>query len=481
MGVHLVIRIGTILLVLNQHHSGDGAMLLNLLLLVGFAAQAPIEAEQLDLTGSVTGADDRPLKDVTVCIHTAKERVGVSMCPTCYRDCTKQTVTGPDGTFKLADVSPKLLFQILAVAEGFEPTLVANVDPRKGPASVHLKKIDPKRLEAGHMLRGLVLDPEGHPVAGARVYPVGYKDSKTRMWGSVRGVDPLAITNMKGQFLLTSEAADISLDLRIESPGLATADRELLPNRAEPHTIRMAYGVSVKGRVIKQGEPVAGVVVGLAQADRGLNFRGPQETRTDSKGRFHFPNVCAKDSYYLYGIMEDSARLGGALQVKKITTKADGEESSPTELEVVPCYRISGRVTMADGKGVPEHLKLYIDRKEAWDYQAVEVDGNGRFSLTGVPGEQVCLAIVNTKYHFAPENKSVDPFDPSQLWGTVRGDVKDLCIRVAQGEGDRFDYRGIAKFTQEELLKMDERRTKAKQEPLSGVTNMEEIDNRKQR
>ena len=57
------------------------------------------------------------------------------------------------------------------------------MDPTAKPIAVALARFDPSRLAASQVLRGIVLDPEGQPVAGAVVSPESFR---TEEWSGFK-------------------------------------------------------------------------------------------------------------------------------------------------------------------------------------------------------------------------------------------------------------------------------------------------------
>jgi hypothetical protein len=88
------------------------------------------DASRVTVSGKVTDKAGRPLEHATVLIHHAGVRKGYStFCPSCYADCGKRAVTGPDGSFVIKGLDPDLLFELLAVRDGFQPLFLKKVDP----------------------------------------------------------------------------------------------------------------------------------------------------------------------------------------------------------------------------------------------------------------------------------------------------------------------------------------------------------------
>jgi len=165
-------------------------------------------------------------------------------------------------------------------------------------------------------------------------------------------VDPVAVTNLRGEFLLTSKSPIKSITAKVQARGLASKIfRELEPT-APKQELKLGRGVTVTGRILHQGKPLAGVIVGLAQARRTPeDFLGPTQIATDASGRFVFSSVAPggqgtkfspavahnyppDDLYYLYGIMS-SVKAFGCVPVVDVTVGADATRNG-REVVAVP-------------------------------------------------------------------------------------------------------------------------------------------------
>lgn len=390
-------------------------------------------SEPVDLVGAVLTSDGSPIAGARIYIVTARERTGVSIhCPTCYPDCGKQSGTDRSGAFRIPRLASSLIFETLVVANGFEPTRVEEVDPRKGRVVVRLKPIDPDALKGLHLFRGRVFDPFGQPVRGAVVKPIGW-ESATSGSRNAADVDALAVSDESGDFLLRSKHGNISLHLMVEAPGFAPTAVERLPVQAERHRIRVVEGVTVSGTVLHRAKPAVGVLVRLVQVDRSsLKFTWrAREVRTDSQGRYRFWNVGAGESYFLCGSMEEADRLGFGLPTTKVKTK-EGQELKAVEINSVPCHSILGRAMTQDGKPLPADLTLSVVRRDAWDVKTVPVDREGRFTLVGVPGDRIRIGVASPgNFHLSSENASLGTMDQHYYRIVdVPDDVENLRILI---------------------------------------------------
>ena len=367
-----------------------------------------------DLAGKVVDAAQKPIPKATVFIYTAKPRIGPGiLCPSCYVDCGKKATTDADGKFLISSLAPDLLFRVLVVAEGFKPQFAKDVDPLQGPLNVKLEAM-PSDLLGRTVLRGQVLDSAGKPVVGAVVSPTGYERPDGRGWGPMTGVDPASVTNLRGEFLLTGKkSSDTGWEVEVEARGLAKRLTVLALN-GKPQEIRMTEGAVVQGRVLKGGEPVPGISVGLVQSNRAAGqFVGVYRTATNGDGRFTFLNVHPDDDYVIYTTMGDAAHFGGIFLPEHISVGADGTTKDVGDCTLtLAVHRLSGRIILTDGKEVPANTRLLLSREEAWDSQSIVVAADGSFAFAGVPEEPVTINARIPGYRLASKRNHFQQVQP---------------------------------------------------------------------
>ena len=414
------------------------------LALLASPALTPALAASPDLTGRVLTDEGAPVAGARVMMYTAAVRTGTSpMCPSCWVDCAKSATTSADGAFAVKSLDPQLLFRVLVVAEGYKPTFLEKVDPATGPVEAKLAKV-PADLDPANVVRGKVTDFLGRPVVGATVHPWGARRGERRWWGRVDGVDAVAVTNAAGEFALVCDAAGDELDLEVEARGLAVGKFMLLPAGPAVHVLKLGEGATVTGRLLKDGEPLSGVEVGMVSADRGVEqFAGPYRVGTDAAGRFTFSTIVPNRDYVVYGAMTALAGRGAA-GVKKLAVAGHGSSASAGDLPVGPAYRVSGRVVLSDGQPLPPGTRVMLSRDSAWDSQNVEAGPDGSFAFEGVPAERVSIGARVKGYHMSDANESLDRLNGFSLEGMVDGDIKDLRVQLDPGPIKRFDSGNVS-------------------------------------
>ena len=398
------------------------ATILSLLLL----APAP---DRPDLVGRVLAPGSKAVSGAHVRIDSATVRQGTSpLCPSCFPDCRKSAETDKDGRFHIASLDPELLFNVLVVADGYQPTLALKTDPTRGPVEVKLTPLDPAKLDPTRVLRGVVLGADGKPLVGARVTAQWFKTEASS--GHNPGVfDPVAVTNLRGEFVLTSKSPIEYANLLVEGNGVAPRIVPDCKPETNPHPIRMTAGATLTGRLVRDGKAVPGAAVELLQVDRRFErFVGVTSIGTDKDGRFTFVNVHPDDAYFVYGLI-GTIKDGGAMVSRQLRVGGEGTTTDAGDLPVVRGHRIKGRVLLSDGKPVPPKTRLVASRNDAWDSQGVELGPDGRFEIAALPTGLYTLSINIKGYRPSPKNHSVDNIqNPWTLIGTIDQDIDTLTI-----------------------------------------------------
>ena len=332
-----------------------------------------------------------------------------------------------DGRFRIATLDPELLFNVLIVAEGYRPTIVRRADPAKGPIDTVLSPLEMDKLDPKRVLRGVVLDAAGKPLPGAKVSAQMFQTDSFS--GYSPGIfDPVAVSNRRGEFVLTANSPITYAGLKIEGNGVAPRIVAGRKPEANPHTIRMNSGVTLTGRLVRDGKPVPNAAAGLVQANRGLStFLGDLSIGTDKEGLFTFLNIHPDEDYFVYGMM-GAIKDGGAVAAVRVHSGGDGATTNAGDLPVVPGHQIKGQVLLSDGSPIPPKTRLMVSRQDAWDHQEVELDREGRFEISSLPTEKYSLNIFLRGYRLSVKNHSIDPQVTGQLSGTIDQDIDSLKI-----------------------------------------------------
>jgi len=399
-----------------------------------------------DLTGTVQDENGQPVANATVFIYTAGPKEGsAGLCPSCYADCRKRATTDAGGKFMIRSLDPELRFRILVVVSGSQPKFVSKVDPAAKPIVVTLKPTSSGR-DPNERLRGQVVDSDGKPVPGAVVSIRGVTRAQGTQFGGNEDVDPVAVTDSAGKFSINSTNAFDSAGVDVEARGFAKAIFQSLATGDTEHTLKLTEGTTVKGRVVKDGQPMAGVEVGVAGADRNAEtYVGDFAVATDKDGNFLIANLPPKTKYFLYGLME-SLEERGCIPARPIQLDEDGSTLNVGDVEVKPGFVIAGQIKLRDGKPIPPKTRVLLGREQAWDTRQLMADETGHFRFTGVPAELVDLSVNLKGYRPSARNASLDLLNSFELLGRVVADKSDLVLELEPGqplERDDAAYQAV--------------------------------------
>lgn len=374
-------------------------------------------AERSSISGKVTDAAGKPVEHAAVMVYYAGVKQGYStFCPSCYADCGKRTVTDAAGAFTISNLAPDLWFTLLVADDGYTPEFVEKIDPALGkPVAAALSERRPAD-DPSHVVRGLVVDAHGRPVRDAVVEPRGVgvlKNGKPAgmMFGTIRGLDPLAVTNAKGEFELAYNQPTDKMYFAIEGRGLAPKAFLGVPTGAERQTFRLSDGATVRGRLVQDGKPVAGAEVGIVSQERP-NGAGYAEVRlgTQEDGSFAFTNVPAGDRYFVYAKMQSIAKRGAAPYLEAVT-KDDGQEIDVGPIAIQHGNRLRGKVVLSDGQPVPEGTRVFLNPG-----CAICKPRDGNFGYFSLSDSQTTIADASGAFEFAGLADG-----PYQVVASVRG------------------------------------------------------------
>lgn len=408
-------------------------LLAGLVLVLGITMLTAAE-DRSDLTGTITETNGAPIGKASVFIYTAGPKQGTSsLCPSCYADCQKTAQTDAAGHFKIESLDSSLLFRLLIVAAGHESKFVSKVDPLKGEQNVTLKPLSEQALKSNLRIKGMVIDEQGKPVAGAVISPEGIGMGQMTRWGGNDAqIEPLAVADEAGKFVLFCKSNDVDT-VYATAEGRGVAKQWVTFKPGSDYLIKLPEGVSLTGQVLRDGQPIQGVSIAATTTDRtcGVYFNC-DAAATDTNGRFLLLNVPPNREFVVFTTMK-SLHGDGALPDKIITTGNSGAVQDLGNLEVQPAYTIAGRVVLSDGKPVPANTRMFLGRQKAMDSLETKLAADGQFTFKGVPAESIDLAIRIKGYRVSKRNPSLDWLN-GQILGRVTGNVSDFVILMEPGD-----------------------------------------------
>ena len=368
---------------------------------------ASADTNRASLSGKVTDRGGKPLENATVMIYQAGVKKGYNtFCPSCYVDCGKRATTDRAGSFTFTNLDPDLWFELLVIRDGYTAAFVNKADPAQQPIPTAVLAPRAPVDDPGRVVRGRVVGPAGRPLAAAVVLPLGVSTDEGSMYGTIDGLEPIAVTNDRGEFELAHSARAKGMLLDVEARGMAPRLIAMFTG-ADRKTVTVSDGAVVRGRLVNKGKPVAGAELGLIARDRGgygadLKIIGNpyEEVRigTQQDGTFVIPNVPTGVEWYVYGKMESIASLGATAPVR-FTTVRDGEEVNAGDVEIRTGYRLGGKITLTDGAAIADGMRITIGAKDVWDSQTVVIGRDGRFEFRGIPAGQYEISTSVRGYH----------------------------------------------------------------------------------
>ena len=356
------------------------------------AAVVALGNPRLTVTGRVVDSTGNPLSHATVMVYHAGVKNGYStFCPSCYEDCGKRTTTDSSGRYTITKLDGDLWFELLVVHDGYAPTFTRVEDLSKGQAPTSVLSLRTVITDPARKVIGRVIDAEGKVVRDAVVKSEGVETHKSSMIGAIPGLEPLAVTDHNGDFELVyakrAKRVLVSVEARTFAPRFV-----VLLTASERQPIELSRGATIRGRLVKDGEPVGDAEIGLVARTRGgfgprLTIVGTPypEVRvgTQQDGTFAISDVPTQTEWYVYAKME-SVGSRGSTEAKLCATTRPEEIVNVGDIPLRPGYSFGGRVVLTDGQSVPDGMRVIITSQRVWDSQTAILDKGGRFEFSGL-------------------------------------------------------------------------------------------------
>jgi len=281
------------------------------------------------------------------------------------------TISDSSGTIVLP--TPSRSRATLRVHRESGPPLVRDVELRPGRQVLELRFDEPLALT------GMVLDEQGRPAPGARV----------RAIQNPRDPSPSALSDARGRFrvegLSPGECAWTVDEDPVRGCGATMGTLVLSKRLARPPPdlrIELSSRWAIRGRVVRDGQPVAGVAVRRAEAI-GLGA----VCRTDADGRFAVP---------CYSEKQCTLKVAGASEEWSDRVVPCPAGTDGLEIDLAAARPVVARTiefTAEDAGSIPTLVELRVH--ELGEATIRPVDDRGRCAVTVPLGAEVsCLAMV---------------------------------------------------------------------------------------
>jgi RNA polymerase sigma-70 factor (ECF subfamily) len=327
--------------------------------------------------------------------------------------------------------------------------------------------------------KGKVIDRDGRPISGA----------KLSSFSDVKG-ERAVTTGPGGEFTHKLQKDDSLWPIRIEAAGFATrgfhfrlkAENDLEaaneagvliePSGVIPEPLVLGPGVTVAGRVVRDGKPVAYASIGLSFAahDDSPTLSGIAEIKTDARGTFRFLHILPETDVWAYSTA-GSIENGGTITPQAVRTTEDGTTLDLGDLHVEKGRTLAGRLVTSDGKPLPAGTKLWASPEHAGGSLELEVSNTGRFEWKGLADGVVTLTLFvgaaqgGSNYRVSAQNKCWNPFLKNCLEGRLDHDITDLTILLEPDRGAARDTRSYSEVDPALVADFND----AKVGPITGV------------
>ena len=337
------------------------------------------------LAGRVVDGEGHPVSDARVVLRPegSDEPVGVDA----------------EGRFEILDLAPGIV-HLAVSAPGWAPAAIPSIELRPEAGSVDLGEIV---LEPESTLPGRVVDSEGRPVAGARVWA-------RRAGGlAVSTTEHETESDGDGRFEIPGLDASARLHLRVRHPEYQEARLHgVLGAGGPPLEIVLHPGIALRGQVVGgDGAPVVGARVVATPTPAG--HVGEHETETDADGRFVLDPQPP-------GRLALVASHGAGRSRPHELILAFGDTPPEVALTLDQGATMRGRVVGPEGRGVVGARVVAEGRS------ATQTDADGRFRLVGLGGDRLVLGVDHPEYQPVRQ--------------TVEGGA-EVAIELAQWRGRR--------------------------------------------
>jgi protocatechuate 3,4-dioxygenase beta subunit len=376
---------------------------------------AELKLANLKLAGQVMDADDKPVVGASVNLNGEGQPFG-------------NTRTDRDGRFLFDHVCEGSV-RLYANARGMS----GNISAEGGQTNVVLKLGESSNYAPGakpRKLKGLVVDPDGEPVAGAQV--AVFPAPSSRVKTDTNGAFTLNWTMQPWQ---VQRGRGCSLVVRYPPRNLAAVDS--LSDDTTNAQVQLRPALTVVGSVQDhEGRPMPNAQVGTwLMAAQTYSEANDQPVRSDAQGRFEIKALPFGPKYTFYATANGYGRDQQELPAANLE---DRVELPPLVLELANQV-VAGRVVNEEDKPV-SGVYVSLSGKNQPSLSAT-TDSKGRFNLKVCEGSIRLFASGSS----GSANVSVVAGDTNVLMQLARNDGSGRSVRVG-ALGSALSSRHLTPF-----------------------------------
>ena len=329
----------------------------------------------------------------------------------------RKSETDREGSFRLEHL-PAGESALTAEAKGYGPGLI-KVDFRPGLAPLELK------LGLPRTIAGLVVDPQGKPLAGVQVLVDGWRRFRTLDWETKTGPD--------GRFRWDDAPREpVWIDAYQE--GLIAIRNREVPATEGVALIKMNRALTISGTVVdsRTRRPIEAfsVTPGVDQQNGFSTYWERSKTRQRSSGRYEIELTEPAENGHRLRIEADGYAPGISRPIN------DGEADPRFDFELVASEAMTGLVKLATGTPVEgADVVLVVPSQPAFiengrpptglDHRVVKTGPDGRYSFPAIEPPFTILALDDRG---VAQARSQDLARNNELilkpWGRIEGTLR---------------------------------------------------------
>jgi hypothetical protein len=262
-----------------------------------------------------------------------------------------------DGTFALEDV-PTGTVEVIARAPGYAPARSRAIEVRPGATVEGIEIV----LTRGAAIAGVIRDPDGSPLAGAKVICLsaeeasGFGDLMSQMMPAMFAGEAGVVSATDGAYRI-EHLEPGEYQLRAMHSAFARSEAVTIRLRPEEEAvappIALLRGGVVEGKIVRDGQPVPGAMV---QVYGNGAF---QQGMSDGEGVYRFENLPEGEFSLTFMNLAGMMRPGGGTGIRSRTVAVAPGEVVRLDLEFGTGKTVRGEVDPLP----PGEMKMVLIRR----------------------------------------------------------------------------------------------------------------------